>query len=129
MEEAKKGVQDLIKQNKIVIFSKVTCPYCVNAKRCFDKLKVQYTAIELNSHPQGALVQDILCEMTGARTVPRVFVNGSCIGGGTETENLYRSGDLQKMLEHHWLEQLERDNNQSENQDLEVQKQQRAAHL
>jgi len=84
MEEAKKGVQDLIQQNKIVIFSKAACPYCVDAKNCFDKLKVQYTLIELNGHPQGSLIQDILLQMTGARTVPRVFINGKCIGGGTK---------------------------------------------
>jgi len=27
-------------------------------------------------------VQDILLSLTGARTVPRVFVDGKCIGGG-----------------------------------------------
>lgn len=27
-------------------------------------------------------VQDILANITGARTVPRVFVDGRCIGGG-----------------------------------------------
>ena len=29
-----------------------------------------------------AQVQDILAEITGARTVPRVFIGGQCIGGG-----------------------------------------------
>lgn len=33
MEEVRRGVEDLIKQNKVVIFSKATCPYCVDAKR------------------------------------------------------------------------------------------------
>ncbi|CAL8138680.1 unnamed protein product [Orchesella dallaii] len=99
MAEVKKGVEDLIKQNKVVIFSKPTCPYCVDAKRCFDKLNVKYTAMELNSHPQGGLVQDILLEMTGARTVPRVFIDGTCIGGGSDTVALFKSGKLQKMLE------------------------------
>lgn len=33
MGEVKKGIQDLIAQNKVVIFSKTTCPYCVDAKK------------------------------------------------------------------------------------------------
>jgi len=101
MEEAKKGVEDLIGQHQVVIFSKAHCPYCVNAIKCFDKLKVHYTAIELNGHPQASLLQDILMDMTGARTVPRVFINGHCIGGGTETVQLFKRGDLQKMLQQH----------------------------
>ena len=32
-------------------------------------------------------VQDILLGLTGARTVPRVFVDGQCIGGGNDGEN------------------------------------------
>jgi len=128
MEEAKKGVQDLIQQNKIVIFSKAACPYCVDAKNCFDKLKVQYTLIELNGHPQGSLIQDILLQMTGARTVPRVFINGKCIGGGTETVSLFKSGQLQKMIEKNWLEQYEQEQDYQQGQDLQVQPK-RAAHL
>lgn len=31
--------------------------------------------------------------------VPRVFVNGQFIGGGTDVKALYESGDLQKKLE------------------------------
>jgi hypothetical protein len=37
-------------------------------------------------------------KMTGARTVPRVFVNGKCIGGGDDTAALAASGRLAKML-------------------------------
>jgi glutaredoxin 3 len=36
--------------------------------------------------------------MTGAKSVPRVFVNGSFIGGGTDVKKLYENGDLAKML-------------------------------
>ena len=37
--------------------------------------------------------------MTGRRTVPNVFVKGQSIGGGDDTERLYNSGELQKMVE------------------------------
>ncbi len=36
--------------------------------------------------------------MTNARTVPRVFIAGQCIGGGDDTERLDKKGDLEKQL-------------------------------
>ncbi|ODM98193.1 Myosin heavy chain 95F [Orchesella cincta] len=71
----------------------------LRARICFDKLNIKYHAVELNTHPQGNLVQDILLEMTGARTVPRVFINGKCIGGGSDTVALFKSGELQTMAQ------------------------------
>lgn len=58
----------------------------------------KYLAIELNERDDGDEIQSILGEMTGARTVPRVFVNGVCLGGGTDVKKLYENGELQKML-------------------------------
>lgn len=36
--------------------------------------------------------------MTGARSVPRVFLDGNFIGGGTDVKKLYENGQLAKML-------------------------------
>lgn len=58
----------------------------------------KYLAIELNERDDGDEIQSILGEMTGARTVPRVFVNGVCLGGGTDVKKLYENGELQKMF-------------------------------
>jgi glutaredoxin 3 len=43
-------------------------------------------------------VQDALLKMTGARSVPRVFVDGKCIGGGDDTDAMARDGRLKTML-------------------------------
>ena len=47
----------------------------------------------------GAAIQDYLLSLTGARSVPRVFIGGKCIGGGSETRALNESGQLKKLLE------------------------------
>uniref|UniRef100_R4FME4 Glutaredoxin-2, mitochondrial n=1 Tax=Rhodnius prolixus TaxID=13249 RepID=R4FME4_RHOPR len=91
-------VKDAITQDKIVIFSKSYCPYCKMAKDVFDKLKKSYTSIELDGRDDGDQIQSVLNEITGARTVPRVFVNGECVGGGTDVKSLYENGQLEKML-------------------------------
>ena len=38
-------------------------------------------------------------QVTGSRTVPRVFIGGECIGGGEETRAADRGGQLLGMLE------------------------------
>ncbi|KAK9504817.1 hypothetical protein O3M35_009000 [Rhynocoris fuscipes] len=92
-------VKDAINQDNVVIFSKTYCPYCKMAKDVFNKLKKSYTTIELDSRDDGDQIQSVLGEITGAKTVPRVFVNGECVGGGTDVKSLYENGQLEKMLE------------------------------
>ncbi|KAK8407454.1 hypothetical protein O3P69_002176 [Scylla paramamosain] len=59
------------------------------AKKAFKDLGVPYDVYELDKQGDGLKVQDVLDSMTGCRTVPRVFVGGKCIGGGSETRQLY----------------------------------------
>ncbi|XP_057655671.1 uncharacterized protein LOC130893494 isoform X1 [Diorhabda carinulata] len=91
-------VMAIIKKDKIVIFSKTYCPYCKMAKQVFDQMGVSYTTIELENREDGDEIQSILGEMTGARTVPRVFVNEKCLGGGSDVKALYSKGELQKII-------------------------------
>ncbi|KAJ8922999.1 hypothetical protein NQ315_001547 [Exocentrus adspersus] len=91
-------VKDLIKSDKIVIFSKSYCPYCKLAKEVFDKIKEKYTAIELDGRDDGDEIQSILGEITGVKTVPRVFIKENCVGGGSDVKALYEKGELQKIL-------------------------------
>lgn len=64
----------------------------------FDKLKKTYTAIELDQRDDGDEIQNVLGAMTGARSVPRVFVKGECLGGGTDVKKLYEDGELEKKF-------------------------------
>ena len=38
-------------------------------------------------------------QVTGSRTVPRVFIGGECIGGGEEIRAANKGGQLLGMLE------------------------------
>ncbi|XP_029050709.1 glutaredoxin-C4-like [Osmia bicornis bicornis] len=98
MSISKEQVEQLIASDAVVIFSKTQCPYCKMAKQVFDNMQKKYTAIELDEREDGDEIQSILGDMTGARTVPRVFVKGVCLGGGTDIKRLYESGELQKKL-------------------------------
>ena len=39
-------------------------------------------------------IQDYLQQLTGARTVPRVFIGKDCIGGCTDLVNIHERGEL-----------------------------------
>mmetsp|Transcript_12849 Transcript_12849/g.28987 ORF Transcript_12849/g.28987 Transcript_12849/m.28987 type:complete len:227 (-) Transcript_12849:56-736(-) len=93
-------IRDIIKSHPVVMFSKTFCPFCFKAKAAFAAEGVQVKVVELDQLPaeQTQEFQQTLKQMTGARSVPRVFVNGVCIGGGDETEALWRSGALGQML-------------------------------
>ncbi|CAK9834398.1 GRXC4 [Anthophora retusa] len=98
MPMSKEEINELVASNSVVIFSKTKCPYCKMAKQVFDNLHKKYIAIELDEREDGDEIQSILGEMTGARTVPRVFVKGVCLGGGTDVKKLYDSGELEKAF-------------------------------
>uniref|UniRef100_A0A1L8DU31 Glutaredoxin-2, mitochondrial n=1 Tax=Nyssomyia neivai TaxID=330878 RepID=A0A1L8DU31_9DIPT len=92
-------VKNTIASDKVVIFSKSYCPYCIMAKEQFQKLKQKFTTVELENRDDGAEIQDVLGQLTGGRTVPRVFVNGQFIGGGTDVKKMYKDGSLQQLLD------------------------------
>lgn len=53
--------------------------------------------LEIENMAEMDAIQDYCKKITGARSVPRVWVNQKFIGGGDETKKLFRSGELQKM--------------------------------
>ena len=93
-------VDKAIQENAVMVFSKSYCPYCTKAKRALDSVmpREKYTVMELDKRSDCAAIQDYLLDITGGRSVPRVVVGGTFIGGGDETDALARSGQLKKML-------------------------------
>lgn len=96
MADAK--VQQLIKSNKVFIFSKSYCPSCAKAKKVLNSVNVKFEVIELDQVDDGSDLQNAVEKLTGQRTVPNVFVGEKSIGGGSETEALHKSGGLVPML-------------------------------
>lgn len=59
-----------------------------------------YEEVEIDLLPPDLAneVQDYLKQKTGDRRVPRVFIDGECIGGGTDTVSMKNSGQLKSRL-------------------------------
>ena len=86
--EVKRKIDDLIKSKKVVVISKTYCPYCKKAKSALENYNLSnsvYYVWEIENEPNVSEIQNYLKSLTGASTVPRVFINGNCIGGGDDT--------------------------------------------
>jgi glutaredoxin 3 len=94
-------IQELIKKYPVMVFSKSYCPYSKKAKDILSKYKLDknYNVLELDQLSSKIdEYQNQLEKLTGARTVPRVFINGKFIGGGDDTSDLDKKGDLERLL-------------------------------
>eukprot|EP00282_Hemiselmis_andersenii_P026171 CAMPEP_0172011422 /NCGR_PEP_ID=MMETSP1041-20130122/8274_1 /TAXON_ID=464988 /ORGANISM="Hemiselmis andersenii, Strain CCMP439" /LENGTH=175 /DNA_ID=CAMNT_0012665887 /DNA_START=12 /DNA_END=537 /DNA_ORIENTATION=+ len=91
-------VDSAIKENKVMVFSKTWCPFCIKAKKALDSVDAKYAVMELDERDDGGEIQDVFVELTGARSVPRVFIDGKFVGGGDDVVRLANSGELAKMV-------------------------------
>ena len=82
--------------------SKTYCPFCVKAKDALKNYKIkpeEYEILELEDRDDMNEIQDFMKALTGGRSVPRVFIDGKCIGGEDETMAAHRNKTLGPMLE------------------------------
>ena len=93
-----KFVTQLVNNNSVVVFSKTHCPHCTDTKNMLETKGVKYTTVELDKMSHGPLVQNALQEMTNARTVPRIFIDGICVGGNSDLKTLNATGKLEDLL-------------------------------
>ncbi|XP_037636556.1 glutaredoxin-1 [Sebastes umbrosus] len=99
---AQQFVQTKIKGDKVVLFIKPTCPYCVMAKDVLSKYKFKgghLECVDISGRGDMDKMQDYFLELTGSRTVPRVFIGEECVGGGSDVAALHESGKLESMLQ------------------------------
>lgn len=81
----------------VTLYTKETCPYCINAKRLLDDKGVSYTNIDvydMTSQEREALAQ----KTNNYRTVPQIFIGETFIGGFDQLNALNQAGKLDEML-------------------------------
>ncbi|KAL1461291.1 hypothetical protein WDU94_013201 [Cyamophila willieti] len=89
-----------IAANKVLIFSKTTCPFCTRIKEKFQSVQQPFKAIELDLLGQdGIAIQNVLSEKTKQKTVPNIFINGTHVGGCDSTMKLFETGEINKLLD------------------------------
>eukprot|EP01100_Stratorugosa_tubuloviscum_P009074 TRINITY_DN37_c0_g3_i1.p1 TRINITY_DN37_c0_g3~~TRINITY_DN37_c0_g3_i1.p1 ORF type:complete len:139 (-),score=56.18 TRINITY_DN37_c0_g3_i1:56-472(-) len=97
-EMASQLIKKSISSNKVFVFSKTYCPYCKRVKSLFSQINLKYGLLELDQHVLGNEIQQELGRMTGATSVPRVFINEQFIGGSDATMAAHANGSLMQKL-------------------------------
>lgn len=76
----------------IEVYTKPTCPYCINAKRLLSDKGVTFTEHNIINKPQ--LRDEMIERAKGRTTVPQIFINNQHIGG---CDDLYALEDANKL--------------------------------
>ena len=66
---------------KALIWSKICCPYCDQAKALLEQKGIEFEERKIG---EGYTKEQLLEAVPTARTVPQIFLDGQYIGGFTE---------------------------------------------
>ncbi len=79
----------------ILIYTTKICPYCLMAKKLFEKKGASYSEINIDSKP--GLRQEMM-KKTQRRTVPQIFIGEFHIGGFDDLHALEMKNELDLLL-------------------------------
>jgi glutaredoxin 3 len=101
IKEAGKEVEKLIAANPVIMFSKEWCPFCKKAKAALDDVGAKYFVKEFADMDRNDLVPDpmnwqeyLAAKTNMGKSVPKVFIEGVCIGGGDDVITMHKNGSL-----------------------------------
>ena len=96
-------INQIAADKPVVIFSLEWCEFCWSVRKMFAAAGIAYDCIALDSVAYqkdnlGTEMRAALRQITGAATIPQIFVGGEHIGGATETFDAFNDGSLQTRL-------------------------------
>jgi len=104
-EEARRFVAEVVGSGDepVVMFALEWCEFCWSVRQLFARLGIQYRSVDLDSvgyqeGDRGGKIRAVVRDLTGAMTIPQVFVGGKPMGGCTEVFDAFKSGALQAEL-------------------------------
>lgn len=101
MIDHNKEIEKLVKGNKIFIFMKgdrenPLCGFSAIVMHLFKQMKAEFSTFDVLSDPG---MRQAIKDFTGWPTIPQIFINGEFVGGSDIAQELYESGELQKMVQ------------------------------
>jgi glutaredoxin 3 len=81
---------------KVEIYTKMTCGFCIRAKKLLDMKRVPYEEYSVDFG--GAKKAEMIQRAGGRMTVPQIFINGQHVGGCDELMTLEYQGKLDELL-------------------------------
>jgi monothiol glutaredoxin len=99
MEDLRKKIENLVKENKLVIFMKGTpeAPRCGFSNQAVQVLKTLDQPLKSVDVLSDDALWGALEEYTQWPTVPQIFINGEFVGGCDIVTELQERGELAKL--------------------------------
>ncbi|MBF2003979.1 MULTISPECIES: Grx4 family monothiol glutaredoxin [Chlorogloeopsis] len=99
--ELKERIDNLVKENKILVFMKGTklmpmCGFSNNVVQILNTLGVPFETVNILDDYE---IRQGIKEYSNWPTIPQVYINGQFIGGSDIMIELYQKGELQQMVE------------------------------
>lgn len=82
---------------EVVCFIGTGCRFCRRAEALLRQVGCPFQVINVTERPD--LVPRMVDMAGGRRTIPEVFINGTCVGGWDELNALHEKGQLRERLE------------------------------
>lgn len=79
------------------IYTKPTCPYCINAKALLNQKGIAFEEIVITTLSNSEL-SDLATRTNNHRTVPQIFIGDTFVGGFDNLNALNQSGKLDALL-------------------------------
>jgi monothiol glutaredoxin len=100
MSDAKKTIQDTVEQNRVVLFMKGTknFPQCGFSQRAVEILKkcgAEFKDVNVLSDPE---IRQGIKDYSSWPTIPQIYIGGKFVGGSDILNEMFQSGELQKLL-------------------------------
>lgn len=99
--EIQEKINNLITQNKIMVFMKGTklmpqCGFSNNVVQILNTLGVPFETVDILADQE---VRQGIKEHSNWPTIPQVYINGEFVGGSDILIELYQKGELQQLVE------------------------------
>ncbi len=100
MDAVAEKIDKEIKSHKVVLFVKGTpqapqCGFSAQTMELFKKLGVDFHTVDVIANPE---IRRTLPQISQWPTFPQVFIDGKLVGGADITNEMFQSGELQKLL-------------------------------
>ena len=100
MTSAKERIDEIVRDNQIVLFMKGTelfpqCGFSSRAVAILEHLQVPFKTVDVL---QDAEIRQGIKEYSDWPTIPQLYVKGEFVGGSDIMREMFESGELQQLV-------------------------------
>ena len=100
MADAKRRIDEIVKNNAVVLFMKGTplfpqCGFSSRAVTILEHLDVPFESVDVLQDPE---IRQGIKEYSDWPTVPQLYVKGEFVGGSDIMLEMFQNGELQQLV-------------------------------